>query len=186
MRDEEIVALYWQRDEAAIGETEKKYGRYLTKIAYNILADAEDSKESVNDSYLRAWGSMPPHKPGVLSAYLAKITRRVSIDIFRRRNREKRKASEYAVSLSELEECVSGSGTPDEALDAQLLAAAVNGFLRTLPQDARNAFIGRYYFLDSVREVASYCGMSESKAKSLLFRTRRNLKAYLEKEGFEL
>ena len=89
MRDEVIVGLYWQRDENAIQETERKYGRYLSKIAYNVLADPEDSKESVNDTYLKAWNSMPPHRPEVLSTYLGKITRQLSIDMFRGRNRKK-------------------------------------------------------------------------------------------------
>ena len=91
MQDEMIVALYWKRDESAISETERKYGRNLSKIAYNILSDWEDSKETVNDTYLRAWNSMPTHKPGVLSTYLGKITRQLSIDAFRTRNRDKRK-----------------------------------------------------------------------------------------------
>lgn len=186
MQDEKIVELYWQREESAIKETEQKYGRYLTKIAYNILADMEDSKESVNDTYLGAWNSMPPHKPGVLSTYLGKLTRRISIDIFRRKNREKRKASEYAVSLSELEDCISGEASVEEAMDARLLGEAINVFLKSLPEEARNTFIGRYYFLDSLKDVAGYCGMSEEKAKSMLYRTRRSLKTYLEKEGFNV
>ena len=98
MQDEMIVDLYWKRDESAISETERKYGRYLSKIAYNILSDLEDSKETVNDTYLKAWNSMPTHKPSVLSTYLGKITRQLSIDAFRTRNRDKRKHSEYAVS----------------------------------------------------------------------------------------
>lgn len=107
MEDEAIVALYWERKENAIGETEKKYGRYLMKTAYRILADEEDSKESVNDTYWKAWNSMPPHKPKSLATYLGKITRQVSIDRFRKRTCAKRKGSVYALSLSELEECVS-------------------------------------------------------------------------------
>ncbi|MBQ3569598.1 MAG: hypothetical protein IJA20_02870, partial [Methanocorpusculum sp.] len=107
MHDEKIVALYWERDESAIRVTEEKYGAYLMKIAYNILNDLEDSKESVNDTYLGAWNSMPPNKPSALSTYLAKITRRTSIDIFRKRSTEKRKVSEYSVSLDELGDCVS-------------------------------------------------------------------------------
>ena len=95
MQDEMIVALYWKRDESAISETERKYGRYLSKIAYNILSDWEDSKEAVNDTYLKAWKSMPTHKPGVLSTYLGKITRQPSIEAFRTRNRDKRKHSAY-------------------------------------------------------------------------------------------
>lgn len=186
MQDEKIVELYWQREESAIKETEQKYGRYLTQIAYNILADMEDSKESVNDTYLGAWNSMPPHKPSILSTYLGKLTRRISIDIFRRKNREKRKASEYVLSLSELEDCISGDLSVEENIDARLLGEAINEFVKSLPTEARNTFIGRYYFLDSLKDVAGYCGMSEAKAKSLLYRTRCSLKAYLEKEGFSV
>ena len=186
MQDESIVALYWERDEAAIEETKNKYERYLFKIAHNILSDFEDSQESVNDTYLAAWNTMPPHKPTILSTYLGKLTRRISIDIFRRKNRSKRRASEYAISLSELEECVTDGSNPEEELEVKLLANAINDFLRTLTKDARNLFIGRYYFLDSLRDAAEYCGMSESRAKSLLFRTRCNLRVYLEKEGFKI
>lgn len=186
MEDEKIVELYWQRSESAIGATEKKYGPYLTKIAYNILANREDSEESVNDTYLHAWNSMPPQKPSLLSAYLAKLTRRASIDIFRRRTRNKRQGSEYALSLEELSDCVSESGSPEEALDVQLLGESINTFLRQQPEQVRNTFIGRYYFLDPVKEVAAYCGMKESAAKSMLYRTRWKLRDYLKEEGFEL
>lgn len=184
MEDAQIVCLYWDRDETAIRETETKYDRYLTKIAYNILYDMEDSRESVNDTYLAAWNSMPPHKPSVLSAYLAKLTRRISIDCFRCRTRDKRLPSEYAVSLTELEDCLSGGDTTEEAVNVKLLADAIGIYLRLLPERAQTAFIGRYYFLDPLKEVAAYCGMSESKAKSLLYRTRLGLKEYLKKEGY--
>jgi len=117
MQDEMIVDLYWKRDESAISETDRKYGRYLSKIAYSILSDWEDSKETVNDTYLKAWNSMPTHKPSVLSTYLGKITRQLSIDAFRTRNRDKRKHSEYAVSLSELEDCISGSETTEHRIE---------------------------------------------------------------------
>ena len=186
MQDDLIVALYWKRDEAAIKETEQKYGQYLSKIAYHILSDIEDSKESVNDTYLKAWNSMPPHKPEFLAAYLGKITRELSIDIFRRRNREKRKASEYALSLSELEECVSGGDTTQESVDLHLLAKAINTYLYTLTPKARVVFVGRYYYMDSIKEIAAYYNMSEAKTKSMLYRARIGLKAYLEKEGFHV
>ena len=186
MEDAKIVSLYWNRDESAIRETEEKYDRYLTKIAYNILSNHEDSRESVNDTYLAAWESIPPHRPSVLSTYLAKITRRISIDIFRHRNRQKRLGSEYAISLSELGECVSGGNTTEEIVNIKLLADAIGIYLRTLPEDARNLFLGRYYYLDSLKEAAAYCGMTESKAKSLLHRTRLGLKEHLTKEGFDL
>ena len=149
MEDEKIVDLYWQRSESAIRETEIKYDRYLTKIAYNILADTEDSRESVNDTYLAAWNSMPPHRPGVLSTYLGKLTRRISIDCFRRRTRQKRGGSEYELSLSELGDCVSGGNTTEEIVNVKLLADAIGIFLRLQSEEARNAFIGRYYYQDS-------------------------------------
>lgn len=114
MQDDRIVAMYWQRDEAAIRETEEKYGSYLLKIAYNILFDLEDSKESVNDTYMKAWNSIPPYKPCILSSYLGKITRQLSIDVLRTRNRIKRRASEYAVSLSELEDCISSGDVTEQ------------------------------------------------------------------------
>lgn len=186
MEDQRILDLYWQRDEAAIRETEQKYGKYLTKIAYGILADAEDSRESVNDTFLGAWNSIPPHRPGVLSAYLAKITRRCSIDIFRRRHRGKRLGCEYALSLDELEDCVTAGDSPAEIVELGELTRAIENYLRSLDQEARTAFIGRYFFLDSIREIAVCHHMSESKLKSLLFRIRKGLREYLIKEGFTL
>lgn len=186
MQDEQIVSLYWDRNEAAISATEEKYGRYLFKIAYNILSDQEDSYESVNDTYFKAWNSMPPHRPGVLSAYLGKITREVSIDMFRKQNREKRKASRYTLSLSELEDCVPDRNTTESRVDMHLLAEAINSYLRTLSPEARNLFVGRYYFMDSIREIAAYYTMTEAKVKSMLHRTRKGLRSYLLKEGFEL
>lgn len=186
MQDEKIVELYWERNESAVKETQDKYGKYLLKIAYNILSDRCDSEESVNDTYLAAWNSMPPQKPGSLSAYLAKLTRRISIDILRKRNRDKRVPSEYCISMSELEESLSAGNTTEEDIEINLLADALNNFLRELPENSRDLFIGRYYFSDSLKEVSRYCGMSESNAKITLFRVRQNLKIYLEKEGFKL
>lgn len=183
MDDAGIVSLYWKRNEAAIDHTEKKYGRYLTTIAYNILADTEDSKESVNDTYLAAWNSMPPHKPQVLSTYLGKLTRRISIDLFRKRTSEKRGGGEYAISLDELGDCI-GSNSTEEAVDVQVLSQAIAGFLQGISPEARNVFLGRYYYLDPVKKIAGYCGITEAKAKILLHRTRQGLWDYLQKEGF--
>ncbi len=183
LSDEEIVALYWQREEAAIRETEKKYHSYLSAIAYRVLQDREDGKECVNDTYFKAWKSIPPHKPKGLAAYLGKITRQLSIDRLRTKGREKRKASAYAVPLSELSECVSESGT-DEEIDLHLLSEAIESYLVQLSPKARNTFIGRYFYLDSIKEVAAYYGMSEGSVKTMLHRTRAGLRAYLEQEGF--
>jgi RNA polymerase sigma-70 factor (ECF subfamily) len=184
MDDDTIVSLYWKRDESAISATEKKYGRYLLKIAYNILNDREDSKESVNDTYLKAWNSMPPHKPIVLSTYLGKITRQVSIDIFRTKNRDKRRLNRYSVSLSELYECIPSGDKTDENVNLQLLSDAINDYLHDISAEARTVFVCRYYYFDSVKDISSHCGMSESKVKSLLYRARIGLKEYLKKEGF--
>ena len=186
MTDEKIVELYWNREESAITQTQEKYSHYLTKIAYNILFNMEDSLECVNDTYFYAWKSIPPHRPKILSTYLAKLTRRAAIDVLRKQNREKRIPSEYTSSLSELEECVSDSHDTGAGLDAEELGKAINGYLMTISEEARHLFIGRYFFLDSLKDVARYCGMSEAKAKSMLYRTRCGLKAYLEKEGYYL
>ena len=184
MTDERIVELYWNREESAVAETQLKYGRYLTKIAYNILMDMEDSLESVNDTYMYAWKSIPPHRPNVLSTYLAKITRRVAIDILRKKSRDKRIPSEYTFSLSELDEVVSNGRRIEEQLEAEELAKAMNAYLKSISADARRLFVGRYFYMDSLKDVARYCGMSETKAKSMLYRTRCGLKAYLEQEGY--
>lgn len=183
MEDREIVALYWDRNETAIDHTDKKYGRYLAKIAYNILSDREDSQESVNDTYLAAWNSMPPHKPNVLSTYLGKLTRRISIDLCRKKTSQKRSPGEYVLSLQELEGCISGGNTTEESVDCKILVEAITAYLRSVSEEARNVFIGRYYYLDPVKEIANYTRISESKAKILLHRTRQGLWAYLQKEG---
>ena len=185
MQDEEIVLLYWQRDEQALRETQQKYRRYLSKIAYNILSDHEDSEECVNDTCLKAWNSIPPHKPQNLATYLGKIARQTAVDRFRNKNRTKRLASEYALSLSELEDCVPDRNTTEKTVNIHLLAEAINAFLRRCAPEERNLFVGRYFFMDSLKEVAAYYGMSEAKAKSSLYRMRQRLKAYLEQEGFD-
>ena len=186
MEDKMIVELYWNRDERAIWETEQKYGKYLLKIANNILCNLPDSEESVNDTYFKAWKAMPPHRPQVLSTFLAKITRHISIDIYRKRNTDKRKASEYSLTLVELEDCLSSGNQIEEHVDAMELAKAIHSYLKELSQEQRILFIGRYFFHDSIQELTHYYEMSESKVKSMLHRTRAGLKTHLEKEGFYL
>ena len=185
LKDEQIVALYWERNEDAIRYTSQKYGAYLTRISYNILSDLQDCEECVNDTYWKAWNSMPTHRPSLLPCYLGKIVRQGSIDVFRKKHTRKRYASEYTLSLAELGDSFSDGSTPEQELDAMALREAVNTFLHTLQEDARNAFIGRYFYFDSVKQVAAYCGLSEAAAKSMLYRTRQALKEYLIKEGFE-
>lgn len=184
MEDSQIVSLYWDRNEDAICQTDRKYGKYLSKIAYNILADREDTQESVNDTYLAAWNSMPPHEPDILSTYLGKLTRRISIDLFRKKTSQKRGTGEYALSLEELGECVTGDDTTRQEVEAKLLAEGIANYLQTQSQETRNVFIGRYYYMDPIKEIARYCRISESKVKILLYRARQGLRTYLEKEGF--
>ena len=186
MKDQDIVNLYWDRNEDAIHQTQIKYGAYLSKVSYNILADFEDSRECVNDTYLAAWNSMPTNRPNNLATYLGKITRQISIDVFRKKHREKRYASEYAISLDELGDTFSNGATPEQELDAKLLDEVINRFVCSLPDLTQQVFVGRYYFFDAIKDIASYCGMTESKVKILLFRTRQKLKENLKKEGFEV
>lgn len=186
MKDEQIVQLYWQRSEAAISETAARYGSYLAKIAYNILADFEDSSECINDTYLAAWNSMPEHRPQVLSTYLGKITRQLAINLFRKRNSAKRAGSQYALSLADLEDCIADRETPEQVVDAKQLDEAINTFVRGLSEQEQTLFIGRYFYFDSVKRVAEYCGIRESMAKGILYRTRQKLRNYLAKEGFEV
>lgn len=186
MQDSQIVALYFSRDERAITETNSKYHSYLKKISMNILNSEEDSEESINDTYLAAWDSIPPSCPRILSSYLAKLIRRIAIDMYRKRNRDKRRSSEYALSLSELSEAISTDPLPEDELEALLLAEKISEFLKAQKADVRRAFVGRYFFLDSVKDVARYCNMTESRLKTLLHRTRISLKKHLEKEGFDV
>ena len=182
MQDEAIIDLYWQRNEKAIEETDKKYGRYLFQIANNILSDREDSKECVNDTYFRAWNTMPPNRPNALVVYLKKITRFVSIDKYRRRKSLKRKASDYSVAFDELRECEYSSDMIEERIDAMHLAKSIEAFLNKLPAETRNMFVLRYFYMDSVKDIARYTNTSESNVYVKLHRTRLALKEYLMKE----
>ena len=184
MEDAEIIKLYHQRNENAISETQKKYESYLMKIAYNILNNLEDSKESVNDTYLKAWNSMPPHVPDILSAFLARITRHTSIDIFRKRKSAKRNDSEYALSLDELIDCVSGKDDLQYSFDSAVLVKTINDFLYSVSEEQKNIFVMRYFFFDSVKKISRATNVSESKVKTTLYRMRESLKEYLKKEGF--
>lgn len=184
MDDQQIVALYWQRDQQAIEYTQKKYGRYLAKVAYHILYDLEDCAESVNDTYMAAWNAIPPHRPQSLCAFLSKLTRRIAIDLLRKKQSAKRGGGEYEASLEELSQCLPGGHDPEAAFAGRELVKAIEKFLHDLPEKNRNVFIGRYFYMDPVKEVARYCGLSESNAKVMLHRTRVALSAYLKEEGY--
>lgn len=183
MEDLEIVALYWARSEEAIVQSDKKYGGYCYSIAYNILTNREDAEESVSDAYLSAWNAIPPRRPAMLATFLGKITRHLSIDRWRGRNRSKRGSGEMVLALEELGECVAGGETAEEAVERRELARSLNRFLEGLPETERRVFLCRYWYLDPVAEIANYYGFSVSKVTSMLHRTRKKLRAELEKEG---
>ena len=184
MEDNLIVDLYWQRNEHAISETAAKYGKYLHSISYQILQNAEDAEECVNDTYNDAWQSMPPHRPSILSTFLGKITRRISIDLWRKYSAEKRGGGVMALALDELEECVSGTGDVETEIERQELQKKLNDFLLALPQVDRQVFMCRYWYMDSISDIAKQFAYSESKVKSMLYRTRNKLRTMLEKEGY--
>ncbi len=183
MEDREIVDLYWQRSDLAISETESKYGRYCRTIAYNICGDDGDAEECVNDTWFRAWNRMPTERPTVLSAFLGCITRNLAINRIKAKNRKKRGGGEAPLALDELAECVPGGQSPERALEAKELEAAVGRFVAGLPETEKLAFVLRYWYLAPVAVIAQRLGCRESRIKSCLFRTRKKLKVYLQEEG---
>lgn len=184
--DKEIIALYQTRDENAIRQTEKKYSSYLTTIALNILGSSEDGEECVNDTYFKAWNTIPPNIPAALKNYLGKITRELSIDRLRKKTSRKRCGSEYDLSLDELAECAGSGDSTQQAADLSVLVELIEKFLNRCGDDERDMFVCRYYFCDSLREIAEYFGVNVSKVKNTLFRTRAGLKKHLESEGYIL
>lgn len=180
--DQKIIDLYWNRSENAITETAVKYGRYCTSIAYGILKSREDAQECVSDAYLMAWNAIPPRRPADLGTYLGKITRNLSIDRLRTRNRDKRGGGEMPLALEELEEVVVGSDSPENEAIRKELAASMNRFLEELTVQERYVFVRRYWYLDSLADIAKNTGFSGSKVASMLFRLRGRLKKQLIKE----
>lgn len=186
MDDESIVQLYWDRNESAISESAKRYGAYCTSIAHNILSDPADAEECVNDTWFHAWNAMPPHKPSILSAFLGKITRNLSFDRYRRLHREKRGGNNIDAALDELAECVSGVDDAERRWAEKELIEEIDRFLFSLPEDKRSLFILRYWYVDSIAEIASRAGMSENNVSVSLSRIRSKLKAHLIERGFDL
>ena len=186
MDDGQLVTLYLRRDETAIEKTAEQYGRRLYALSLGITADAQTAEECENDTYLQAWHSIPPHEPrGYLYAFLARITRHISLNRCRDRARLCRRAQLETLS-AELEQCIPAPDDTVCRLEERALQAALNGFLGTLSREKRGVFLRRYWFLDPVADIAARYGMSESKVKSMLLRLRRQLRAYLIKEGYEL
>lgn len=184
MEDSRIVELYWTRSESAIDETAAKFGNYCYAIANNILANAEDAQESVNDTYLGAWNSMPTHRPAILSSFLGKITRRISIKKWQEKHADKRGGGEIALALDELSDCIPSEQSVDKEIEMAELSKIIDDFVIALPVAEMRVFICRYWYLDSISNICRQFGYSQSKVKSILHRTRQKLLLHLEKEGF--
>ena len=186
MDDKQIIDLYWARSESAIAETDKKYGRFCCRIAFNILTNSQDSEECVSDTYLKAWSIIPPKKPVKLSTFLGKITRNLALNRYEKYTAQKRGSGEVPVALDELAECIPDPTSVEQAVDNRILVDKLNMFLEGLPAEARKIFMRRYWEVCSIQEIAKLYGISESKVKVSLFRTRGKLKSYLEQEGITL
>ena len=183
MKDSEIVELYWQRSEQAIQETDRKYGPYCEHIAYAVCSDRQDAEECVNDTWLRAWNAMPDKRPSALSAFLGRITRNLAINRFERRTRQKRGGGETPLALEELEECIPAEADPAREIELQELRGAIRRFVEGLPDTEQKVFVARYWYLAPVEEISRRLGWTQSRTKSLLFRLRRRLQAFLEEEA---
>ena len=186
VEDDRIVALYLSRDETAIEQTAGKFGARLRGLAYAITRDRQTAEECENDTYLEAWDLIPPHEPiGYLYAFLARITRHLSLDCCRARSRLKRRA--YICELSaEMEQCIPAPDDVACRIDDMALGEAINRFLGQLTEEKRSLFLRRYWYLDSIAEISQRFALSGSKVKTTLFRCRRQLREYLEREGYTL
>ena len=186
MEDTEIIDLYWKRDERAIEETDRKYGKYCHTVAYNVLNDYEDSQECVSDTWLRAWNSMPPKRPSVLRAFLAKITRNLAYDRYRARSASKRGGGQTEAVLEELAEVVDLSGVwdPEDLYAAKELREAINQFVRNLPEREGDVFIRRYFFAEEISDIAKRYQLTQNNVTVILSRTRNKLRKYLKEGGF--
>lgn len=183
MDDGQIIDLYWARSEVAISETANKYNKYCHTIAYNILHNNEDSEECVNDTYMRAWGVMPPQRPNRLSTFLGKITRNLSLNRYEKYTAEKRGFGQVPLVLDELQDCIPATNSVEQTIEDATLIEIFNRFLASLPTNTRKVFIRRYWYLSPIKEIATDYRFSESKVKMTLLRARNELKQILEKEG---
>ena len=185
MEDKQIVDLYWARSETAIAETEKKYGRYCHYIAYQILLSDEDAKEVVNDTYLKTWNTIPPQCPDPLKPYVGTISRQLALDVYKEQHAQKR-GGQVPLVLDELSECIPDNDNGIDIGESIALRDALNRFVRSLPDRTQNIFVRRYWYSSSISEIANDYSMKESSLTVLLLRTRKKLKEFLNKEGFEV
>lgn len=181
--DEEIIAMYWDRNEAAIAETATKYGAYCYTIANNILENAEDSEECVSGTWWNAWNSMPPQRPNVLRLFLGKITRNLAINVYKRQRTAKRGGDEMTLILDELSECVSGRETIESELERKELIRGINDYLGTLTPEKRGIFLRRYWYGEKVQDIARSYQLTENSVSVQLNRMRKKLQEFLQERG---
>ena len=186
MDDEKIVGLYLERSEDAIAETDRKYGVKCRTTSYNILQNREDSEECTNDTYLKLWNTIPPKEPDPLCAFIMRIVRNISLDRVKRRLTAKRQDSSYTLVYDELGDCIPSNENVERYVEGKELAAMIDSFLDTLSREKKVMFLMRYWNFSTVPEIAKRLGLSESKVKVTLMRTREKLKEYLEKEGVHI
>lgn len=186
MEDSEIIALYFLRSEEAVAATSKKYGGYCRGVVINILRNHEDVEECLNDTWLSAWNSIPPNRPEKLGVYLARIARNTALNRRKELSAQKRGGGAADAVLDELRECVGTGASIDDAMDELVLRDAINAFLRAQPEQKRTIFIRRYWAMESVNDVARALGLRRGQTATILYRMRRELKEYLEKEGITL
>lgn len=182
MEDARIVDLYWQRSNAAIEETDRKYGPYCRSIAYNILQNHEDTEECIDDTYMGAWNSMPDKRPERLSPFLGRITRNLALMRTAKSKRLKRGGGERELCLEELSECIPSGLTPEREIEARELGLQLRRFMSSLKEDERLIFTSRYFYVYSIEDIAAKQGFSPSKVKVTLHRTRNKLKKFLLEE----
>lgn len=181
MEDTKIIELYWARNEKAIAETDLKYGKLCKQLARNILFDIEDAEEVLNEVYLGIWNAIPPSRPKYLKTFICKITKNVAMAKVRYYNADKRKA-EGMIPLQEIEEIVSGKNNIEEEYEKKEISGFISEYLWKIESEKRNIFLSRYWYYNSISEIAKIYGISESKVKTTLFRTRRKLKEYLKEK----
>ncbi len=183
MTDEAIIDLYWKREERAISETDKKYGKYLYTIAYNIVRDRLDCEECLNDTYLGTWNRIPPTRPNVFHVFLSKIMRNIALDRFRHSHAEKRVPPEMIVSLNELDECMLSNPSLEEEYTVRTMAGVINTYLESLNSKRQLIFISRYYYCDQISAIATMLHTSEATVYRELATIRQELKKAFKKEG---
>lgn len=182
MEDAAIVALYWNRDEAAIAETQRKYGAYCRSIAQNILSSREDAEECVSDTWHRAWNAIPPQRPDSLGAFLGRIVRNLSLSRWRREHAQKRYAGLDAM-LSELEDCLPAPRGVEDVVEGRALTGCIEGWLEGLDREDRAVFLRRYWYGQEVRSLAKEWGVGPNQMAKRLQRLRKDLRRNLEQEG---